>query len=202
MIGYLKGVISHIFVNSCFIDVHGVGYRTYAPASTLDTLCVGQEAMLYTYMSVREDAIVLYGFATQDEYELFMLLIGVNGVGPKVALGILSAGTADSFRLAVHQKDIKGLTKMPGIGKKTAERIVLELQDKIGPVASEDAEAADLGNSAAPGLSDILAETLAALTSLGYSEQEVLPVAESHLAGCTTVEQLLKETLKALGSGR
>ena len=201
MIGYLKGVISHIFVNSCFIDVHGVGYRTYAPASTLDTLCVGQEAMLYTYMSVREDAIVLYGFATQDEYDLFMLLIGVNGVGPKVALGILSAGTADSFRLAVHQKDIKGLTKMPGIGKKTAERIVLELQDKIGPVASEDAGAADLGNSAAPGLSDILAETLAALTSLGYSEQEVLPVAESHLAGCTTVEQLLKETLKALGSG-
>lgn len=202
MIGYLKGVISHIFVNSCFIDVHGVGYRTYAPASTLDTLCVGQEAMLYTYMSVREDAIVLYGFATQDEYDLFMLLIGVNGVGPKVALGILSAGTADNFRLAVHQKDIKGLTKMPGIGKKTAERIVLELQDKIGPVASEDAGAADLGNSAAPGLSDILAETLAALTSLGYSEQEVLPVAESHLAGCTTVEQLLKETLKALGSGR
>lgn len=202
MIGYLKGVISHIFVNSCFIDVHGVGYRTYAPASTLDTLCVGQEAMLYTYMSVREDAIVLYGFTTQDEYDLFMLLIGVNGVGPKVALGILSAGTADSFRLAVHQKDIKGLTKMPGIGKKTAERIVLELQDKIGPVASEDAGAADLGNSAAPGLSDILAETLAALTSLGYSEQEVLPVAESHLAGCTTVEQLLKETLKALGSGR
>lgn len=202
MIGYLKGVISHIFVNSCFIDVHGVGYRTYAPASTLDTLCVGQEAMLYTYISVREDAIVLYGFATQDEYDLFMLLIGVNGVGPKVALGILSAGTADSFRLAVHQKDIKSLTKMPGIGKKTAERIVLELQDKIGPVASEDAGAADLGNSAAPGLSDILAETLAALTSLGYSEQEVLPVAESHLAGCTTVEQLLKETLKALGSGR
>ena len=196
MIGYLKGVISHIFVNSCFIDVHGVGYRTYAPASTLDTLCVGQEAMLYTYMSVREDAIVLYGFATQDEYDLFMLLIGVNGVGPKVALGILSAGTADSFRLAVHQKDIKSLTKMPGIGKKTAERIVLELQDKIGPVASEDAGAADLGKS------DILAETLAALTSLGYSEQEVLPVAESHLAGCTTVEQLLKETLKALGSGR
>ena len=202
MIGYLKGVISHIFVNSCFIDVHGVGYRTYAPASTLDTLCVGQEAMLYTYMSVREDAIVLYGFATQDEYDLFMLLIGVNGVGPKVALGILSAGTADSFRLAVHQKDIKGLTKMPGIGKKTAERIVLELQDKIGPVASEDAGAADLGGSAAPGLAGILAETLAALTSLGYSEQEVLPVAESHLAGCTTVEQLLKETLKALGSGR
>lgn len=200
MIGYLKGVISHLFVNACFIDVHGVGYRVYAPASTLDTLCVGQEAMLYTYMSVREDAIVLYGFATQDEYDLFMLLIGVNGVGPKVALGILSAGTADSFRLAVHQKDIKGLTKMPGIGKKTAERIVLELQDKIGPVSGE--AAAGEGHTTVPGMSGILSETLAALTSLGYSEQEVLPVAESHLAGCTTVEQLLKATLKALGSGR
>ena len=202
MIGKLKGIVDSFGDDWMILDVHGVGYRTYAPASTLDTLCVGREAMLYTYMSVREDAIVLYGFATQDEYDLFMLLIGVNGVGPKVALGILSAGTADSFRLAVHQKDIKGLTKMPGIGKKTAERIVLELQDKIGPVASEDAGAADLGGSAAPGLSGILAETLAALTSLGYSEQEVLPVAESHLAGCTTVEQLLKETLKALGSGR
>ena len=119
MIGYVKGVVSHIFSNSCFIDVHGVGYRTYAPASTLDTLIVGQEALLYTYMSVREDAILLYGFATQDEYDLFMLLIGVNGVGPKVALGILSADKADGFRLAVHQKDIKSLTKMPGIGKKT-----------------------------------------------------------------------------------
>ena len=195
MIGYLKGIISHIFTNSCFIDVHGVGYRAYAPASTLDGLTVGKEALLYTYMSVREDAIVLYGFATQDEYDLFMLLIGVNGVGPKVALGILSAGTADSFRLAVHKKDIKGLTK------KTAERIVLELQDKIGPVAGGDTPA-DVDKASAPGMSAILAETLTALTSLGYSEQEVLPVAESHLASCMTVEQLLKETLKTLGSGR
>ena len=147
-------------------------------------------------MSVREDAIVLYGFATQDEYDLFMLLIGVNGVGPKVALGILSAGTADSFRLAVHKKDIKGLTKMPGIGKKTAE-----LQYKIGPVACGDTPA-DVDKASAPGMSAILTETLTALTSLGYSEQEVLPVAESHLASCMTVEQLLKETLKTLGSGR
>ena len=92
----------------------------------------------------------------------------------------------------------ENLTPLDMIGVKSLS----ELQDKIGPVASEDAGAADLGNSAAPGLSGILAETLAALTSLGYSEQEVLPVAESHLAGCTTVEQLLKETLKALGSGR
>ena len=201
MIGYVKGVVSHIFSNSCFIDVHGVGYRTYAPASTLDTLTVGQEALLYTYMSVREDAILLYGFATQDEYDLFMLLIGVNGVGPKVALGILSADKADGFRLAVHQKDIKSLPKMPGVGKKTAERIVLELQDKIGLEGT--APAAETGASSEPtGLSGMVAETVSALTGLGYSEQEVLPVAEAHAGECKSVEDLLRATLKSLGSGR
>lgn len=201
MIGYVKGIVSHIFSNSCFIDVHGVGYRTYAPASTLDTLTVGKEALLYTYMSVREDAILLYGFATQDEYDLFMLLIGVNGVGPKVALGILSADKADGFRLAVHNKDIKSLTKMPGVGKKTAERIVLELQDKIGLEGT--APAVETGSLAAPvGASGMLAETVSALTGLGYSEQEVLPVAEAHAAECKTVEELLRATLKSLGSGR
>ncbi|MGN0947555.1 Holliday junction branch migration protein RuvA [Megasphaera sp.] len=199
MIGYLKGIISHIFTNSCFIDVHGVGYRTYAPASTLDGLTVGKEALLYTYMSVREDAIVLYGFATQDEYDLFMLLIGVNGVGPKVALGILSAGTADSFRLAVHKKDIKGLTKMPGIGKKTAERIVLELQDKIGPVA-EDAGTAPVSGSS--GASGIIADTLLALTGLGYSEAEALPVIEAEAQHCTTLKALINASLKVLGRRR
>lgn len=199
MIGYVKGVVSHIFLNSCFIDVHGVGYRTYAPASTLDTLTVGQEALLYTYMSVREDAILLYGFATQDEYDLFMLLIGVNGVGPKVALGILSADKADGFRLAVRQKDIKSLTKMPGVGKKTAERIVLELQDKIG---LEDTAPAAESLAASTGASGMVAETVSALTGLGYSEQEVLPVAEAHAAECKTVEELLRATLKSLGSGR
>ena len=199
MIGYLEGVISHLFANSCFIDVHGVGYRTYAPASTLDILRVGEEALLYTYMSVREDAIVLYGFATQDEYDLFMLLIGVNGVGPKVALGILSAGTADSFRLAVHQKDIKGLTKMPGIGKKTAERIVLELQDKIGPVSESAAAAPTAGSSGASG---IIADTLLALTGLGYSEEEALPVIEAEAQHCTTLKALINASLKTLGRRR
>ena len=130
-----------------------------------------------------------------------MLLIGVNGVGPKVALGILSADKADGFRLAVHQKDIKSLTKMPGIGKKTAERIVLELQDKIGLEGTIPTD--ETGISPAPtGLSGLLAETVAALTGLGYSEQEVLPVAESHVGECQTVEELLKATLKSLGSGR
>ena len=129
-----------------------------------------------------------------------MLLISVNGVGPKVALGILSAASPDGFRLAVHQKNMKVLTKMPGIGKKTAERIVLELHDKIGPV-EDDASAID--NSGLDGIPQgIASDALAALTSLGYSSQEVLPAIEAKAGQCRTVEELLKAVLQALGSRR
>ena len=200
MIGYLKGIVTHLFREHCFIDVHGVGYRVFVPASTMEKLTIGKETTVFTYMNVREDAILLYGFATQDEYDLFMLLISVNGVGPKVALGVLSAVNPDGFRLAVHQKNIKVLTKMPGIGKKTAERIVLELQDKIGPV--DDGAVADIAVPSTAALKGMMSEAVDALVGLGYSEQEILPVVEEKAGICQTVEQLIKEVLKALGSRR
>lgn len=200
MIGYLKGIVTHIFREYCFIDVHGVGYRVFVPASTMEKLTIGKETTVFTYMNVREDAILLYGFATQDEYDLFMLLISVNGVGPKVALGVLSAVNPDGFRLAVHQKNIKVLTKMPGIGKKTAERIVLELQDKIGPV--DDGAVADIAVPSTAASKGMMSEAVDALVGLGYSEQEILPVVEEKAGICQTVEQLIKEVLKALGSRR
>lgn len=200
MIGYLKGIVTHLFREHCFIDVHGVGYRVFVPASTMEKLTIGKETTVFTYMNVREDAILLYGFATQDEYDLFMLLISVNGVGPKVALGVLSAVNPDGFRLAVHQKNIKVLTKMPGIGKKTAERIVLELQDKIGPV--EDGAVADIAVPSTAASKGMMSEAVDALVGLGYSEQEILPVVEEKAGICQTVEQLIKEVLKALGSRR
>ena len=185
------------------IDCHGVGYEVWVPMSTFYNLpALGEKLVLLTHFVVREDAQLLYGFGSEAERAAFRELIKISGIGPRMALAVLSGMGVADLAQAITAQDAARLVKVPGIGKKTAERIVLELQDKIGPVASEDAGAADLGGSAAPGLSGILAETLAALTSLGYSEQEVLPVAESHLAGCTTVEQLLKETLKALGSGR
>lgn len=199
MIGYVKGIVTHIFRDSCFVDVHGVGYRVSVPASTMDKLSMNREVTLFTYMSVREDAIVLYGFVTPDEYDLFILLISVNGVGPKVALGILSAASPDGFRLAVRQKNMKVLTKMPGIGRKTAERIVLELYDKIGPVGEEPAVAGGTADGMPQGMA---ADALAALTSLGYSSQEVLPVIEAKAGQCSTVEELLKTVLQALGSRR
>lgn len=200
MIGYLKGIVTHLFREHCFIDVHGVGYRVFVPASTMEKLTIGKEATVFTYMNVREDVILLYGFATQDEYDLFMLLISVNGVGPKVALGVLSAVNPDGFRLAVHQKNIKVLTKMPGIGKKTAERIVLELQDKIGPV--DDGAVADIAVPSTAASKGMMSEAVGALVGLGYSEQEILPVVEEKAGICQTVEQLIKEVLKALGSRR
>jgi Holliday junction DNA helicase RuvA len=200
MIGYVKGIVTHMFTDSCFVDVQGVGYRVYIPASTLEKLSMGKESLLYTYMSVREDAIILYGFLTQDEYDLFILLIGVNGIGPKVALGILSAVHPDGFRAAVRQKNMAVLTRISGIGKKTAERIVLELQDKIGKADAAADAAAIASGAVVP--SGIVQEALAALTSLGYSTQEVQPVIEEKAAACDTVEKLLKEVLRALGSGR
>lgn len=198
MIGYVKGIVTHIFLSSAFVNVHGVGYRVHAPVSTLSRLAVGEEALLFTYMNVREDAVVLYGFLTQDEYDLFMLLIGVNGVGPKVANGILSADRTDRLRLAVANKEIGVLTKMPGIGKKTAERIVLELQDKIGTGDG----AAGTAASAEPAVSGIGDEVTAALTGLGYSVQEAGPVVERLAPDYKTVEDLLRACLRALGTGR
>lgn len=200
MIGYVKGTITHIFKEYCFVDVHGVGYRVYAPASTLADLTLRQEALLFTYMSVREDAIVLYGFLTQDEYDVFMLLLGVNGVGPKVALGILSAASPDGFRIAVQQKNIKTLTKMPGIGKKTAERILVELHDKLGPVTSGGAMDAVGATVDAP--VGMVEEAMAALKELGFTEQEITPVLAEQAPQCRDVSALLKKALQVLGSGR
>ena len=199
MIGYVNGKITHMFKEYCFVDVHGVGYRVYAPASTLQALSIGQDALLFTYMSVRADAILLYGFLTQDEYDVFMLLLSVNGIGPKVALGILSAASPDGFRLAVQQKNLKVLTKMPGIGKKTAERIIVELHDKLGnaPVGAE-AAVIDAGTVS----QGMAGEAIAALKELGFTEQEVTPVLEQEAPTAANVSELIRKALKVLGSGR
>ena len=200
MIGYVKGIITHMFKEYCFVDIHGVGYRVYAPASTLQDLTIGKEALLFTYMSVREDAMLLYGFLTQDEYDVFMLLLSVNGIGPKVAMGILSAASPDGFRLAVQQKNLKVLTKMPGIGKKTAERIIVELHDKLGnvPISAEDA--VTLTNT---GVSQgMIGEAMAALKELGFTEQEITPVLKQEGHEAANVSELIRKALKVLGSGR
>lgn len=200
MIGYLKGTITHIFENACFIDVNGVGYRAIVSGPTLGNLTIGKETMLYTYMSVSENDITLYGFLTQDEYELFLLLITVNGIGPKLAVNALGSVTPDQMRLAISQSNMSVLTKLPGIGKKTANRLVLELKDKVGTPGDSDVMAVTVEDATAP--QGMAAEALAALQSLGYSEQEALPVIQKQAAACDSVESLIKAALRSLGSGR
>lgn len=177
MIGSIKGTVAYQAAEYCLVETAGgVGYRVFMPVSQLRTLSVGQSVRVLTYTAVREDAIQLYGFMTQQYYDLFTLLLSVSGVGPKGALGILGAVKPEDFYLAVQSRDLKMLTKLPGIGKKTAERMVLELKDKIGTLesAENDREFAEAVN----GNSDSAAvnEAMAALSALGYSNSEILPV--------------------------
>lgn len=194
MIGFLQGIVSHIFADYCFLDVQGVGYRVFIPDTTRRKLVVGEKAFLYTYLSVREDALLLYGFYTQEEYDLFTHLISVSGIGPKVATGILSAVQPMEFRAAICQKNIAVLIKLPGIGKKTAERIILELKDKLGDIS--DVNNSQEINAAAPEESDSKAEAVQALTALGYNQADAMAVIKKLAKEADSVEELIKSALK------
>ena len=195
MIGFLRGKVAYLLADDCLLDVGGVGYRVTVSGMTRSKLRQGEQAMLFTYLSVREDALQLYGFATQEEYDVFLQLIGVSGIGPKVALGILSSTTVSGLCSAIANKQASLLTKLPGIGKKSAERLILELKDKLAFVGTGDgeeafAEAAPLGDG-------ILDEAAAALASLGYTPAETAPVLKQ-LGPCQTTEDAIRLALKKL----
>lgn len=171
MIAYVKGVLAVVGQDSIIIDKGGIGININVPVSIISTLpSIGSEVKVFTYTYVREDAIALYGFMTMDDLDVFKLLINVNGVGTKTALGILSAITPNELRLAVISADYKTITNAPGIGKKSAERIVLELRDKVKMVIEDDSYiAVDSGDVAK---SDSVNIALEALVSLGFSYGE------------------------------
>ena len=171
MIAYVKGVLAVVGQDSIIIDKGGIGININVPVSIISTLpSIGSEVKVFTYTYVREDAIALYGFMTMDDLDVFKLLINVNGVGTKTALCILSAITPNELRLAVISADYKTITKAPGIGKKSAERIVLELRDKVKMVIEDDSYiAVDSGDVAK---SDSVNIALEALVSLGFSYGE------------------------------
>ena len=171
MIAYVKGVLAVVGQDSIIIDKGGIGININVPVSIISTLpSIGSEVKVFTYTYVREDAIAPYGFMTMDDLDVFKLLINVNGVGTKTALGILSAITPNELRLAVISADYKTITKAPGIGKKSAERIVLELRDKVKMVIEDDSYiAVDSGDVAK---SDSVNIALEALVSLGFSYGE------------------------------
>ena len=197
MIGFLRGKVAYTFPDYCFLDVHDVGYRVFVSHQTRNHIGVGEEVMLYIHTHVREDAILLYGFFSQEEYDLFQHLIGISGIGPKVAQGILSAITANEFYRLIHQKDVKAITKLPGIGKKTAERIILELKDKLAPTMFDDIFSTDQTAGLAGDIGDKISEATEALLSLGFGQSEIQSVLKKKTEWAST-EEIIRYALAEL----
>lgn len=170
MIATLRGEVTQIEENALILDVGGVGLRVFVPAPVRSRTKAGDALLLYTHLVVREDALTLYGFEAQSERELFNVLLGVDGVGPKVALSVLSTMTLDSIQRAVFADEADMLSRVPGVGKKTAQKMALHLKDKLRPMDT-------LATMAS--MSDTDSEVLAALTALGYSVVEAQSAIQS-----------------------
>lgn len=194
MIAYLRGKVKFLFDDCCILDVHGVGYKIFFDANTRQSLTVEAEAELFIHTAVREDAITLFGMKNQSAFELFELLLTVSGIGAKGAVSVVSKISAQDFARAVTLQDLKTLTRLPGIGKKSAERILLELKDKVQSLAAtstEDFQPAQIQSVA----QDDAAE---ALEALGYTAAEISAVFNKAPKNSST-EQLIKFALKNLG---
>ncbi len=202
MIGSVAGKLVETYPDGALVDVNGVGYRVHSPASVIARLPgAGERVRLYTHLHVREDALTLFGFTTAEERDLFEVLIGVNGIGPKGGLAVLSVYAPDALRRAILGEDVDALTLIPGVGKKTASRMILELKEKIG---AGDADLVPLAGS--PAVKQALSEVRAALIQLGYSTTEAREAIERVAAeaaaanGNGTPGRLLKMALKELGT--
>jgi len=190
MIATLHGKIQSRTDDSLIVNVGGVGLRVRVPSGTLASLgAVGSDAMLYTHLHVREDDLSLYGFATDEERRLFETLLTVSGIGPKVAMGVLSSAPADTLRVAIAQGNLDVLTALPGIGKKTAQRLVLELKGKV--------DVSGLGEISE--LTPLDEDVMNALINLGYSAAEATRAARSVPASARTVEDRVRVALQYLG---
>ena len=200
MFYYLDGTVAEILPYLAVIDCGGVGYACKTTNNTLASLTTGQRGTLYTYLNVGEGIFELYGFATQNELNSFKMLLGVSGVGPKAALAILSATTPESLAMAIVTEDAKTLTAAPGIGKKIAQRIILELKDKM---ARETAGggldfSGGKGVPAAPVFTNKATEAAQALAVLGYSSQEVGIALKGVDVENLPLEEIIRQSLKKM----
>jgi Holliday junction DNA helicase RuvA len=197
MIALLTGKIAYKSIDHLIIDVAGVGYRLMIPLSTFYGLPEAGDVRLQVHTHVKEDAIHLYGFLTPAEKEMFALLISVSGVGPRLALNILSNIQTAEFSSALREGNVKRLSAIPGIGKKTAERLVLELKEKVQRLGPLDHSATKSGAGPAP--TNSLDDTLSALVNLGYKEGQAKKVLESmEISAQAPLEEILKGALKVL----
>ncbi len=195
MLSYISGTMQYIADNYAVIDNNGLGYKVYMPLSQLTQLPpTGASVKVYTHLHVREDILDLYGFTTRDEHNMFTMLLGVTGVGPKAALSVLSALSPASFALAVVTNDAKGITKAQGVGGKLAQRIILELKDKLKDKdIDHSAFSDDIFPTDAKGSEG---EAVSALVVLGYSPREAQ--AAVNKASGEDVESIIKSALKLL----
>lgn len=197
MIGYVKGILAEVSEDAVVLESGNIGYNIRTTGLVLDRLpAIGKEVKLYTYMHVREDAISLFGFLSKEELEVFRLLLSVSSVGPKGALGILSVLSCRDLRIAVHSQDSKAIAKAPGIGAKTAQRIIIDLKDKLkledawDPEVSGEPVASSEGNV-------VQKEAIEALTALGYGVSEAATaVRKVDVTENMTVEDVLRASLK------
>lgn len=199
MIGYIKGTLAEVEEEAVLLENNGIGYRIRIPLRVLERLpMVGESLQLYTYMHVREDAVSLSGFQSKDELEVFKLLLSVSGVGPKGALGILSVMSANDLRIAVHAQDAGAIAKAPGIGAKTAQRVIIDLKDRLNledVLSPETAEDAPIQRAE----SVVQKDAIEALTALGYgASQAASAVRKVEITEDMTVEECLKLSLKHL----
>lgn len=195
MIGLLRGNILQKQAPDLLLDVGGVGYELLASLTTfVDLPDINNEVTLYTHLIVREDAHTLFAFSSIKERALFRILLKVNGVGPKMALAIVSGMTANEFAQRVHNNDVSGLTKLPGVGKKTAERLIIEMRDRL-PKPSEQTETE--GVTPAPTICNLEDEAISALLALGYKPTQASQMVAKYSDGGLSVEEIVRKALKA-----
>ena len=200
MIAFVRGTAVDMTENSVIVEAGGIGYEIYMTGTDLSQIHMREEVKIHTYFNVREDAMQLYGFRSKDDLQMFKLLLGVNGVGPKAAVGVLAGITADELRFAILSDDVKTLSKAPGIGKKTAQKLILELKDKMKLEDAFELKLAHEQEKAVAGLGEISdgrQEAVEALVALGYSSTDALrAVRKVTDVAPDDVEGLLKAALK------
>lgn len=205
MIAYVKGIAEEQTENSVIVEAGGIGYEIYMTAAALSRISTGKEIKIYTWFQVREDGMALFGFLNKDDLGVFRLLIGISGIGPKAALGVLGALNADELRFAVLSDDVKSLLKAPGIGKKTAQKMILELKDKFSLEeafenkyeSTVSGEASGAEGAAGSGISTARKEAIEALAALGYNSTDAMKAVKSVDEAITDVEEILKAALHA-----
>lgn len=201
MFYYLNGEITLLEENLAVVDCGGVGFACRTTAYTQSKLRVGQTAKLFTYCNIREDAFDIFGFSTREELRCFELLVGVTGVGPKAAIAILSSASPERFTLAIMTQDEKMLTAAPGVGKKLAQRIILELKDKLGSAVTEVDFSGSVGVAPIPAAGSNLALAQAALAELGYSGAEIASALKGVPVEGLSTEEIVKKCLRAMVMG-